>query len=316
MTARWWPRLAKNSQTVEEAAELLDRLRCSDYAHDPTRTLPYGAADALLEIALALACSPGLLCSTSRRPEFPKGGGRVYATLAELPSTVAVLLIEHDMDLVFRFARRITVLVAGSILVEGSPELISSYLPGCEKSIWVRSRMSDLLRIERSVRRLWRCGRPFRSVFPWRRGTVAVLGRNGMGKTTLMATFMGATRSIAVRYGFGGSRDHSIGELSAGGRGAWLGSPGTRYFPFPHGEENITAVARAGPLDAVERVLIFPATGRSAAQPRLANFGWGAADARYRAGPSAQPRLPSVTRRAPRGVGADRRPGTLPAIGR
>jgi len=125
-TARWWPRLAKNSQTIEEAAELLDRLRMLDYAHEPSKTLPYGR-QRMLEIALALALQPRVLLLDEPAAGVPEGEGvELYDALAELPSTVAVLLIEHDMDLVFRFARRITVLVSGSILVEGTPEEISA----------------------------------------------------------------------------------------------------------------------------------------------------------------------------------------------
>jgi branched-chain amino acid transport system ATP-binding protein len=50
---------------------------------------------------------------------------RILDTLEKLPAAIAVLIIEHDMDLVFRFARRITVLVQGEVLVEGTPEEIA-----------------------------------------------------------------------------------------------------------------------------------------------------------------------------------------------
>jgi ABC-type branched-subunit amino acid transport system ATPase component len=125
-TARWWPRLARDTAVVDEAAELLDRLRLLDCAHVLSRTLPYGR-QRLLEIALALALRPRVLLLDEPAAGVPEGEGiELYTTISELPSSVAVLLIEHDMDLVFRFARHITVLVAGSILVEGSPESISS----------------------------------------------------------------------------------------------------------------------------------------------------------------------------------------------
>ena len=125
-TARWWPRLAKNAEAIEEAAELLDRLHLLDCAHEPSRTLPYGR-QRMLEIALALALHPRVLLLDEPAAGVPEGEGvELYNALAALPPTVAVLLIEHDMDLVFRFASRITVLVAGSILVEGPPEAISA----------------------------------------------------------------------------------------------------------------------------------------------------------------------------------------------
>ncbi len=125
-TARWWSRLAKSSETIDEAAELLDRLHLLDSAHEPSRTLPYGR-QRMLEIALALSARPRVLLLDEPAAGVPEGEGvELYDALADLPSSVAVLLIEHDMDLVFRFARRITVLVSGSILVEGPPEVISA----------------------------------------------------------------------------------------------------------------------------------------------------------------------------------------------
>ena len=125
-TGRWWPRLARDAEGIDEAAELLDRLRLLDCAHEPTRALPYGR-QRMLEIALALALHPRVLLLDEPAAGVPEDeSAELYATLAELPETVAVLLIEHDMDLVFRFARHITVLVAGSILVEGSPGKISA----------------------------------------------------------------------------------------------------------------------------------------------------------------------------------------------
>jgi ABC-type branched-subunit amino acid transport system ATPase component len=125
-TRRWWPRLAREGEAINEAAELLDRLGLLDCAHEPTKTLPYGR-QRMLEIALALALHPRVLLLDEPAAGVPEDESvELYASLAELPQTVAVLLIEHDMDLVFRFARHITVLVAGSILVEGSPEEISA----------------------------------------------------------------------------------------------------------------------------------------------------------------------------------------------
>jgi branched-chain amino acid transport system ATP-binding protein len=52
--------------------------------------------------------------------------GIIFDVIDQLPAGMAVLMIEHDMDLVFRFARRITVLVRGTILVEGTPDEIAT----------------------------------------------------------------------------------------------------------------------------------------------------------------------------------------------
>ena len=125
LSTRWWRSLAGHTEVVEEGAALLDRLGLLDCAHDETRQLPYGK-QRLLEIALALALKPRVLLLDEPAAGVPEGeSAELFATLATLPAEVTVLLIEHDMDLVFRFAQRITVLVGGAILVEGTPEAIA-----------------------------------------------------------------------------------------------------------------------------------------------------------------------------------------------
>jgi branched-chain amino acid transport system ATP-binding protein len=92
----------------------------------PTRKLAYGK-QRLLEIALALATRPRVLLLDEPAAGVPEEERRdILAALAALPSDVAILLIEHDMDLVFNFADRISVLVAGRLLTEGAPETIAA----------------------------------------------------------------------------------------------------------------------------------------------------------------------------------------------
>jgi branched-chain amino acid transport system ATP-binding protein len=86
----------------------------------PTATLPYGK-QRLLEIAVAIACGPRVLLLDEPAAGVPEGErGEIMDGLAALPADVTVLLIEHDMDLVFRFASRISVLVSGALLLEGT----------------------------------------------------------------------------------------------------------------------------------------------------------------------------------------------------
>ena len=94
--------------------------------HQPTPQLPYGKRR-LLELALALACQPRVLLLDDPAAGVPAGEREaLMQTLADLPKDVSVLLIEHDMDLVFSFAQRVTVLVNGAVLTDGTPDQIAA----------------------------------------------------------------------------------------------------------------------------------------------------------------------------------------------
>jgi len=87
--------------------------------------LPYGK-QRLVEMAIALGLKPKVLLLDEPAAGVPSlECGRILQVLDNLPDDIAILIIEHDMDLVFRFARRITVLVQGEVLVEGTPEEIA-----------------------------------------------------------------------------------------------------------------------------------------------------------------------------------------------
>jgi len=110
---------------VEESIELIERFHLADVMSERTAILPYGK-QRLLEIALAFACSPRVLLLDEPAAGVPEAERHeILATIAALPKDVTVLLIEHDMDLVFSFADRISVLVNGALLTEGAPEAIA-----------------------------------------------------------------------------------------------------------------------------------------------------------------------------------------------
>ncbi|OWT56241.1 ABC transporter ATP-binding protein [Candidimonas nitroreducens] len=123
--ARWWRPLAAHADALGEAAGLLRQLGLMDEAHEPTAKLAYGR-QRLLEIALALATRPRVLLLDEPAAGVPAGESReLFETIARLPREVTIVLIEHDMDLVFRFAERITVLVNGAVLAEDTPQSIA-----------------------------------------------------------------------------------------------------------------------------------------------------------------------------------------------
>jgi len=122
---RWWKPLAAQAEVVDEAAALLDQLGLLADAHEVTANLAYGR-QRLIEIALALALQPKILLLDEPAAGVPAGESHeLFETIAELPRDVTVLLIEHDMNLVFRYAERISVLVAGAVLIEDTPDVIA-----------------------------------------------------------------------------------------------------------------------------------------------------------------------------------------------
>ncbi len=124
--ADFWRVAGTRPAIIAEIEELLTRFGLENEMDQPTRKLPYGK-QRLLEIALALATRPRVLLLDEPAAGVPEEERQdILAALAALPSDVAILLIEHDMDLVFTFATRISVLVAGRLLTEGEPEEIAA----------------------------------------------------------------------------------------------------------------------------------------------------------------------------------------------
>ncbi len=122
---RWSQRINTMSAEIDDAMALLRSLRLHDDAGSLTSNLAYGK-QRLLEIALALATRPQVLLLDEPAAGIPAdASAELFAVLAELPRDVTVLFIEHDMGLVFRFAERITVLVGGSILTQGTSDQIA-----------------------------------------------------------------------------------------------------------------------------------------------------------------------------------------------
>ncbi len=119
---RWWRPLAAHTDVLDEATALLKRFGLGDSLRTRAGTLPYGK-QRLLEIAIAIAGGPRVLLLDEPAAGVPEDERHeILAIVAALPEDVAVLLIEHDMDLVFSFARRISVLVDGALFVEGTPQ--------------------------------------------------------------------------------------------------------------------------------------------------------------------------------------------------
>ncbi len=111
---------------IDEAMHLLETLRLADSAHLRISELPYGR-QRLVELAITLGLKPEVLLLDEPAAGVPSAESHIILDAVDaLPKSIGVLIIDHDMDLVFRFAQRITVLVRGAVFAEGTPREIGS----------------------------------------------------------------------------------------------------------------------------------------------------------------------------------------------
>jgi branched-chain amino acid transport system ATP-binding protein len=126
ISGRFWRNVAVHREAIDEAYDILVKLRLGDSCYQPTRELPYGR-QRLLEIALALATKPRVLLLDEPAAGVPQEeSGEIFEVVAGLSNDLTLLFIEHDMHVVFRFASHIIVLVGGAVFTEGSPADIAA----------------------------------------------------------------------------------------------------------------------------------------------------------------------------------------------
>lgn len=120
----FWRAMTSCKHITEEAKEILAAVQLAEFAEVPVRSLAYGQRR-LIEIAIALACRPRVLILDEPAAGVPAAQSeQIFERISALPRDVTLIFIEHDMNLVFRFAERITVLVAGQVLTDGTPAQI------------------------------------------------------------------------------------------------------------------------------------------------------------------------------------------------
>jgi branched-chain amino acid transport system ATP-binding protein len=125
VTGRPWRPASAYPRVRDEARDLLRVFGLEADTARPVVDLPYGK-QRLVEIAIALGLQPSVLLLDEPAAGVPSLESElILGALERLPANIAILIIEHDMDLVFRFAQRITVLVQGQVLCEGPPAQIA-----------------------------------------------------------------------------------------------------------------------------------------------------------------------------------------------
>jgi branched-chain amino acid transport system ATP-binding protein len=116
----------QRKDVIDEAMALLDMLKLTGDASKRISELPYGR-QRLVELAITLGLKPEVLLLDEPAAGVPSTESHIILdAVAALPKHIGVLIIDHDMDLVFRFAGRITVLVLGAIFAEGTPKEIGA----------------------------------------------------------------------------------------------------------------------------------------------------------------------------------------------
>jgi len=124
--ADWWRAAGSEASIDGEIADILARFHLMDVMNERVVRLPYGK-QRLVEIALAIACRPRVLLLDEPAAGVPEDERHeILGAVATLPRDVTVLFIEHDMDLVFSVAERISVLVNGRVFTEGTPDEIEN----------------------------------------------------------------------------------------------------------------------------------------------------------------------------------------------
>lgn len=117
----WWAGRSVVAETNERAGALLARLNLNALAGALAGTLSYGD-QRRLEIGLALATDPVLVLLDEPTAGMSRAESHeIVELLSQIPREVTLLLIEHDIDVVFRLSDRVTVMHRGEILAQGSP---------------------------------------------------------------------------------------------------------------------------------------------------------------------------------------------------
>ncbi len=116
----------RRRDVIDESMHLLETLKLADDAHHTISELPYGR-QRLVELAIALGQKPQVLLLDEPAAGVPSAESHIILDAVDaLPKSIGVLIIDHDMDLVFRFAQRITVMVQGAVFAEGTPKEIGA----------------------------------------------------------------------------------------------------------------------------------------------------------------------------------------------
>ena len=300
-----------HDRTLSERAEaLMAQVHLVTDGARPARQLSYGE-QRQLEIGIALAGAPELLLLDEPTSGMsPTETARMIDLIGTLPRTLSILMIEHDMNVVFSVADRITVLYYGKVLATGTPADIQADARVREVYLGMVALMLEL----ENINAYYGDSHILHGVsFAVRPGeVVCLLGRNGAGKTTTILTIMGYLKPQPGRIRYDGRDIAGLPPYAVARLGFGFVPQERGVFPSLTVRENLTVFARAGRkagrelLDTAAHLRFVSGITGARAQSRLSVVRRRAANAVDRTGADAQSGF-AFARRAVGGTGADDR---------
>ena len=254
---------------------LLDAVGLADRAAESCTNLAHGE-QRLLEIAVALATDARLLLLDEPLAGLAQADRQsVGALIRRLAESHAVLLIEHDMDRVLSLSDRVTVLHQGALIADGSPQevahnpaVIAAYLgskahapPAAIAAIAPAAKAAARPVLEMAGVKAGYAGSLILNGVSLTVGegeALAILGRNGVGKTTTLKAIMGSVAVSAGRILLDGAEITHARPFEINRRGIALVPEGRRLFPNLTVQENLALAARPGGARVEEVFDLFP----------------------------------------------------------
>jgi branched-chain amino acid transport system ATP-binding protein len=267
----------KLPDVIQRTWELLDLVGLSERAGEIGSNLSHGE-QRVLEIAVTLATNPDVVLLDE--PLAGLGDAereQIGQLIRRLAGFHAILLIEHDIDRVLALSDRITVLHQGRVIAAGipseiasHPEVVSAYLgqhgEKPTEALTVTGRAQPTLEIGPPLLRLEGISSGYdgsrvldRLDLEVRRGeVVALLGRNGVGKTTTLHTIMGVLKPFEGRIEFNGVDITRWSPDRINREGISIVPEGRRIFPNLTVLDNLLIAQRPGGWSLDETYELFP----------------------------------------------------------
>ena len=255
----WWRTVAADHEAIDEAhGDTEHRSARAMSVTRTTRELRLRPAAAAGDRTGAGDASRRCCCSTNRRPACRADEGSELFEVDRQPvADITVLFIEHDMEVVFRFASRVTYMVGGRLLARGHARGDRRRPAGARGLSWRSASWPDtLLRTRRRACRLRRVGRARRCLASnWPRAAASrCSAATASARSTLLLTIMGFTRVASGAHALARSRHRPDRAASPRAHGHWLGAAGTRDISVVDGRGEPDRRRAGRPMEVAGRV--------------------------------------------------------------